>query len=156
MSDDKTHANDKLIHILEHAPQMVPHLVQLMHHPSHTVRSPVLHVLGNVASGDAMHTQCLLDAGALPGLAVLLRDPKEVIRKEAAWCIRYVFHLLAFVCACTCVPFCAVFGRARAIMLTVLSLLCFLRHVRAGFKATSLRAPPRRSKRCSTRALFPR
>jgi len=86
-SDDKSPDNNKLTWLLANAPDMLQNLLPLMSHESHQVRSPVLHVLGNVASGDEYHTQALIDSGALGPLRALLSDPKDVIRKETCWCL---------------------------------------------------------------------
>jgi importin subunit alpha-6/7 len=63
----------------------VPLLVALLQHSSDQVIVPALRTVGNIVSGDTVHTQAVLDAGALPLLEQLLHSNKKGIKKEATW-----------------------------------------------------------------------
>jgi importin subunit alpha-1 len=63
-------------------------IVQLLSHPSSSVQTPALRVVGNIVSGDDdKQTDILLKAEVLPHLGVLLSHPKKVIKKECCWTI---------------------------------------------------------------------
>lgn len=62
-------------------------LVELMEHPSHTVKTPALRAVGNVVTGDDAQTEHILNLGALSRLRNLLVDPRHTIRGEACWTI---------------------------------------------------------------------
>ncbi len=73
-------------------------LVELLSHRSPTVITPALravglcssfilsvHFQGNIATGNDVQTQTILNSGVLPPLCVLLGHAKRSIRKETAW-----------------------------------------------------------------------
>ncbi|XP_057958209.1 importin subunit alpha-1a-like [Malania oleifera] len=65
-----------------------PHLVELLLHPTPSVLSPVLLIIGNIVTGDDSQTQCIIDHGALPCLLNLLTCNYEMsIMKSACWAI---------------------------------------------------------------------
>jgi importin subunit alpha-1 len=66
---------------------LVSKLVELIQHKSYNVVIPALRTLGNIATGDDLQTQKLLNAGALPALFAILSHDKKGIRKEACWTI---------------------------------------------------------------------
>jgi hypothetical protein len=43
--------------------------------------------LTNIASGDSIHTNMVIDAGAVPGLMELLRSPSIEIAEQALWAL---------------------------------------------------------------------
>jgi hypothetical protein len=61
--------------------------VQLLGHTSATVQTPALRAIGNIATGDDMQTQALVNHGVLPMLTQLFQSPKKGIRKEATWTV---------------------------------------------------------------------
>ena len=56
-------------------------------HPSPSVQTPALRTVGNIVTGDDSQTQCVIDAGVLQGLVLLLGNSNAGVRKEAAWAI---------------------------------------------------------------------
>jgi importin subunit alpha-6/7 len=77
----------------------VPLLVDLLKHGNDKVVTPALRSVGNIVSGNAVHTQAVIDAGALPLLEQLLHSNRKNIRKEACWAFSniaaYVFiHII--------------------------------------------------------------
>jgi hypothetical protein len=66
----------------------LPRLVSLLAHPSGSVHTPILRVIGNLVSGDTLVTQRVVGTpGCLPQLKSLLLSNKKSIRKEALWTI---------------------------------------------------------------------
>jgi hypothetical protein len=51
---------------------------------------PALITIGNIVSGDDLHTQEILNCGGLPALAALLPAHHKGIRKEACWVISQI------------------------------------------------------------------
>ncbi|KAL6874697.1 hypothetical protein ACP4OV_013362 [Aristida adscensionis] len=65
-----------------------PRLVELLNHLSPLVISPALRVVGNIATGNDLQTQVIIDCQALPLLLNLLATcQKKSIIKEACWAI---------------------------------------------------------------------
>ncbi len=56
-------------------------------HCAHSVKTPALRTVGNILSGDDLHTQLMINLSVLPCLLSLLGCPKQTIRKEACWAI---------------------------------------------------------------------
>ena len=56
-------------------------------HPSTSVQTPALRSVANIATGDDLQTQVVIQSGALPALLSLLSSPKEGIRGEVCWTI---------------------------------------------------------------------
>jgi len=69
------------------APGSVARLVQLLGHPCTPVQTPILRVLGNLASGDSTQTDVIVEAGGLGSLGHLIAQPgaKRGLLKEACW-----------------------------------------------------------------------
>ena len=44
---------------------MCPRLIELLKHKSPTVQTPALRTVGNIVSGDDMHTQVIIDSDGL-------------------------------------------------------------------------------------------
>ncbi|KAK1354305.1 Importin subunit alpha [Heracleum sosnowskyi] len=64
------------------------HLVELLCHPSPSVLSPALNTLGNIARGDDMQTQVVIQHQALGYILNLLANNHEKsIQKDACWTI---------------------------------------------------------------------
>lgn len=63
---------------------VMPQLVSLLQHPSLSIRTPALRVIGNIASGDESQTQKVVDR-AVPGLFSMLNSHAVSLRKEACW-----------------------------------------------------------------------
>ncbi|CEM02212.1 unnamed protein product [Vitrella brassicaformis CCMP3155] len=60
-------------------------LVELMGgHDSHTVRRHALCAFGKIVAGNEVHTQEMVDCGAIPSLKALLSSPRRNVRKEAS------------------------------------------------------------------------
>ncbi|KAL6564141.1 hypothetical protein OROMI_015591 [Orobanche minor] len=65
-----------------------PRLVELLQHPSPSVLIPALRTVGNIATGDDVQTQAIIDYRSLPCLFNLLtQNYKKSIKKEACWTI---------------------------------------------------------------------
>jgi importin subunit alpha-1 len=78
-------SNDKIQAVIESG--VCRRLVDLLMHPSSSVKTPALRSIGNIVTGDDLQTQVVIASGALPALRSLLSSPKEGIRKEACWSI---------------------------------------------------------------------
>jgi hypothetical protein len=59
----------------------------LLGHPSSTVHTPMLRVVGNLVSGPSDVTQALVEAGVLGRLNSLSFSHKKAVRKESLWAI---------------------------------------------------------------------
>lgn len=70
---------------------MVPSLVKLLsagfESDNCQVLTPALRTIGNIVTGNEEQTECVINAGALPKLLILLNSKKINIAKEAAWTI---------------------------------------------------------------------
>jgi len=78
--------NDKIQAVIDAG--VVSRLVELLSHPSTSVKTPALRTVGNIVTGDDSQTQAVIDSGALPRLLELLQpNNKKSIRKEACWAI---------------------------------------------------------------------
>jgi len=64
---------------------VVPRLVELLSHSSPKVQTPALRAIGHVVSGDATHTQAVIDANALPQLRDLLSVPSY--QQSVCWAL---------------------------------------------------------------------
>lgn len=65
-----------------------PRVIELLKHPSRTVRIPALRCVGNLVTGDDdAQTQAVLDNDALPALRHVMMSKEESLRKEACWTI---------------------------------------------------------------------
>eukprot|EP00658_Telonema_sp_P-2_P023453 TRINITY_DN193_c0_g1_i2.p1 TRINITY_DN193_c0_g1~~TRINITY_DN193_c0_g1_i2.p1 ORF type:complete len:554 (-),score=164.60 TRINITY_DN193_c0_g1_i2:287-1948(-) len=62
-------------------------LVELLNHPSISVKTPALRTVGNIVTGDDQQTQVVINCGALQRLSECLSFHKKAIRKEACWTI---------------------------------------------------------------------
>jgi hypothetical protein len=62
-------------------------MVELLIHPSFSVQTPALRMVGNIVTGDDAQTQTILNASVLPCLLTLLVSPRKTIRKESCWTI---------------------------------------------------------------------
>lgn len=63
--------NDKIQAVIDSG--VVQRLVELLAHPSTSVKTPALRTVGNIVTGDDHQTQAVIDAGALPRLLQLLQ-----------------------------------------------------------------------------------
>jgi hypothetical protein len=63
---------------------VLPRLVQLLDHNEFTVRSPALHCIGNIVTGDEQQTQKVIDLNALVPLAKLLKRFDDTAFAETA------------------------------------------------------------------------
>lgn len=64
---------------------VIPKLVDLLSHPSHSVITPTVRTLGNIVSGSDRQTQAVLDAGVLDKVKALLGHARKNVRKETCW-----------------------------------------------------------------------
>jgi len=71
-----------------------PHVVSILEKYADTtmaikasIVTPALRFVGNVASGNDVQTQALLNMGVLPVLKILIQNPKRNVRKESCWTI---------------------------------------------------------------------
>jgi len=62
-------------------------LVELMGHHSNEIQVPALRAVGNIAAGNAVQTQAVIECGAIPALKALLSSPRQNICREACWAI---------------------------------------------------------------------
>ena len=62
-------------------------LTELLNHSSVCVQTPALRSVGDIVTGDDLHTQAVIASGALPALLSLLSSPDANIRAEACWTI---------------------------------------------------------------------
>lgn len=72
-------------------------IIALLGHPSSSVHTPVLRVIGNLVSGDSDVTRSVVDSGALQQLKILILSNKKSVRKESLWAISNICadsHLL--------------------------------------------------------------
>ncbi|KAL9653050.1 hypothetical protein ABK040_015564 [Willaertia magna] len=67
--------------------KLLEKLMELCQHVQPSICTPTLRTIGNVATGNEMETQALLDVGVLKVLDYCMTAPKKGIRKEAAWTI---------------------------------------------------------------------
>ncbi|CAM6078468.1 unnamed protein product [Sphagnum tenellum] len=78
--------NDKIQAVIEAG--VCHRLVELLLHPSPSVLIPALRTVGNIVTGDDLQTQFVINNQALPCLlALLTRNHKKSIKKEACWTI---------------------------------------------------------------------
>ena len=63
---------------------VAPHLCKLLGREESNIVTPALRTLGNFVSGNATHTQAVIDAGIMDQCN-LLNHPKKNIRKEFCW-----------------------------------------------------------------------
>ncbi|KAL2556615.1 Importin subunit alpha-1 [Forsythia ovata] len=79
-------ANDKMQAVIEAG--VCPRLVELLLHPSPSVLIPTLHTVGNIATGNDLQTQVIINSGALPCLVnFLTQNYKKNVKMEACWTI---------------------------------------------------------------------
>jgi hypothetical protein len=75
--------NERIQSILEH--NIARRMVELLLHPSVSVQTPSLRMVGNIVTGDDLQTQVIINASVLPSLLSLLSSVRKTIRKEACW-----------------------------------------------------------------------
>jgi len=83
--------NEKIQWVIETG--VVPRFVQLLHlseGENAALITPCLRTLGNIVTGNDEQTQCVLEAGALSGMAKLIMHDRTNIQKEACWLISNV------------------------------------------------------------------
>ncbi|GMJ01036.1 IMPORTIN ALPHA, IMPORTIN ALPHA ISOFORM 1, importin alpha isoform 1 [Hibiscus trionum] len=78
--------NDKIQAVIDAG--ICPRLVELLLHQSPAVVIPALLTVGNIATGDEIQTQCIIDQQVLPCLLNLLTNKYEnIIKRDACWAI---------------------------------------------------------------------
>jgi len=77
--------NERITAILEH--NIARRMVELLLHPSVSVQTPSLRMVGNIVTGDDTQTQAIINSSVLPSLLTLLSSVRKTIRKEACWTI---------------------------------------------------------------------
>jgi len=77
--------NGRLTAVIEAG--VVRRVVELLAHPSPSVKTPALRTIGNIVTGDDLQTQTVILNGALPPLLRLMVTEKKAVRKEACWTI---------------------------------------------------------------------
>jgi len=75
--------NERIQALLEH--NIARRMVELLLHPSVTVQTPALRMVGNVVTGDDTQTQSIINSSVLPSLLTLLSSVRKTIKKEACW-----------------------------------------------------------------------
>jgi hypothetical protein len=75
--------NERIQCILES--NIARRMVELLLHPSVSVQTPALRMVGNIVTGDDSQTQVVINASVLPSLLNLLSSVRKTIRKEACW-----------------------------------------------------------------------
>ena len=77
--------NDKIQAVVESG--VYQRLVDLLMHPSTSVRTSALRSVGHIVMGGEPQIQAVIKSGALPALLSLLSSPEEGIRGDACWTI---------------------------------------------------------------------
>ena len=77
--------NDKIGAVLDTGVAM--RLVELLRHSSHAVQTPALRNVGNIATGNDVQTDIIINCQALGALLHMLDSTRKSIRKEACWTI---------------------------------------------------------------------
>lgn len=78
--------NDVIQHIIDMG--VVPTIVHFLSLDLKVnVLTPALRTIGNIATGDALQTDYIVNLGVLPHIRKLLSHPQLKIRKEAAWTV---------------------------------------------------------------------
>ena len=77
--------NDERIRAVMSGDGITKNVVKLLQHPSASIVTPAVRILGNFVSGDHYETQAVIDAGVLDHIGTLLTYPKRGIRKETCW-----------------------------------------------------------------------
>jgi len=85
LSDDTTPDNTQIAAILQSVE--CRDLVTLLMHRNPNVKIAALCAVGNIAAGNDLHTETVLNCSVLPCLLALLAHNKRDIRKEACWAI---------------------------------------------------------------------
>jgi len=84
LSDDNTPDNTQIEAIIQSG--VCRELVTLLMHHSNA-QTPALRTIGNIAAGDDLQTETVLNCSILPFLMALSAHGKKSIRKEACWTI---------------------------------------------------------------------
>mmetsp|Transcript_14941 Transcript_14941/g.22613 ORF Transcript_14941/g.22613 Transcript_14941/m.22613 type:complete len:593 (+) Transcript_14941:64-1842(+) len=86
LSDDTGSSNEKIGSVVKKG--IVKPVVKLLHHKSTAIVTPALRCVGNIVSGDDVHTEEVVNAGGLTSLLSLLRSSqKTTIQKEVCWAL---------------------------------------------------------------------
>jgi hypothetical protein len=74
--------NERIQSILEH--NIARRMVELLLHPSVSVQTPSLRMVGNIVTGDDLQTQVIINASVLPSLLSLLSSVRKTLEKKLA------------------------------------------------------------------------
>jgi hypothetical protein len=80
ITDDCSSGIDDVIRLGYHK-----RLVNLLSHPESFVKVPALRAVGNIAAGNNIQTDAVINSGAVQLLSGLTRSPLKKIRKDAVW-----------------------------------------------------------------------
>jgi importin subunit alpha-1 len=83
--------NDKQLRTVVSSPGLPARLSSFLTSTEPTELTPALRAVGNLMSGDDRTTQCLLNEGVLPKLAILLSHQTSNVRRETCWTLSNVF-----------------------------------------------------------------
>ena len=86
LTDDSSPTSSKLDRVVA-IPRLIPRIIHFLRHPTFNIQSASLRCVGNIASGNDLHTNMLIENDVLSGILALMVSPRKILRKEAAWAL---------------------------------------------------------------------